>query len=142
MISILLPEIPSRVLADVEDLLDANGLRYVVERPNPGENKLGPFTKKSDTSRRAALKNYPKSGSQRWRVLRAIRDSGEQGMTRDELAHFLQLPDSSVDGRVWELKQGDWAIDSEQTRTTQSGGEAHALVLSLKALMYFRSRDT
>jgi hypothetical protein len=140
VIVISLPEIPANVLADVEDLLDGAQLRYRVEEQDPTTNGLGPFSKNSDTSRQAALLNFPKSGSQRERVLCAIRDSGEEGMTRDELARFLQLPDSSVDGRVWELKRGRWICESDRIRHTQNGAGAHALMLTVRGLLYFRGR--
>lgn len=139
MIVISVPVIPANILAAVEDLLDGARLRYQVEQQEPNRNHLGPFSKNSDTSRKAALGNFPKSGSQRDRVLRAIRDSGPQtGITRDELARKLGLPDSSVDGRVWELKQGQWVCEADHTRPTSSGGEAHALVLTGKSVIYYQ----
>lgn len=140
MIVISLPAIPSNVLAAVEDLLDGAQLRYRVEQQIPNGNGVGPYTKNSDTSRRAALLNFPRSGSQRDRILRAIRKAGSSGMTRDELARQLHLPDSSVDGRVWELKHGHWVCDAEHTRKTSSGGDARALVLTGKSIIYFRNR--
>jgi hypothetical protein len=140
MIVISLPVIPANVLAAVEDLLDGARLRYHVEQPDPTRNGVGPSTKNSDTSRRAALANFPKSGSQRERVLTAIRRSGTNGMTRDELAHYLRLPDSSVDGRVWELKHGQWVCEADHTRPTSSGGDAHALILTAKSIIYFSGR--
>jgi hypothetical protein len=108
----------------IQDLVDAFG-----PEGNPKGNAVGPYSRESETSRLAALRVYPKSGSQRWKVLIAIARAGERGMTRDELGEYLRLPDSSVDGRVWELKQGNWIDESDQKRKTRYGSLAAALVL-------------
>lgn len=85
-------------------------------------DELGPFSRDSKTSRAAALANYPRSGSQRHRVLVAIVEYS--GLTRDEVSNKLSLPDSSVDARVLELKKGGWVEESEDTRTTRNGSQA------------------
>lgn len=99
------------------------------------ENALGPFVKDSDTSRQAALDNYPRAGSQRHRVLERLRDC-PWGATRDELAAALELPDSTVDPRVWELVRGGWVRETTAKRVTRSGSEAHVLELTEKGLFY------
>lgn len=97
------------------------------------EDALGPFVRESDTSRRAALDNYPRSGSQRHRVLAEIARAGDHGRTRDELTELLQLSQSSLHPRVWELKGGDFIDeDEERTRITRAGSEASVLTLSEK----------
>lgn len=89
-------------------------------------NELGPFSSESETSRGAALLNYPRSGTQRWKVLTAIVSSG--GRTRDQLSEELHLPDSSVDARVWELKKGGWIEESSRKERTRAAAEATVLV--------------
>lgn len=93
---------------------------------DPRRIQLGPFTPDSETSRQAALQNYPRSGTQRWKVLTTIVASG--GRTRDQLAEQLHLPDSSVDARVWELKQGGFVEESGRKERTRAAAEATVLV--------------
>lgn len=95
-----------------------------------GADSLGPFTADSETSRQAALNNYPRSGTQRWKVLTTIVASG--GKTRDQLAEDLHLPDSSVDARVWELKQGGFVEESSRRARTRAAAEAAVLVATKK----------
>lgn len=93
------------------------------------ENAVGPYRKDGGaTQRQAAYDNYPRSGSQRYRVLMALMGTGN-GMTRDELARSLELPDSSVDARVWELKRGGWIAESGLTRETAQGSQANLLFI-------------
>jgi hypothetical protein len=109
---------------------------------DPAENRVGPSTPGSDTSRRAALDNYPRSGSQRHRVLVAIGRAGHHGRTRDELATELGLPDSGTDARVWELLQGKFVKELDSvTRKTRAGSQASVLVLTDKGLQHIRAND-
>jgi hypothetical protein len=99
--------------------------------------KLGPFAAKSETSRQAALVNYPKSGTQRARILRTI-VQGADGRTREELASLLGLPDNSVRPRVRELIDGGWIVvhvrDGEAvTRKTALGNQSEVLIPTAKA---------
>lgn len=102
------------------------------------DGSLGPFSKDSETSRQAALQNYPKSGTQRHKVLVAIGRSGAYGRTRDELASELGLPDSGTDARVWELLRGGFVReDGDRTRETQAKAQASVLVLTDKGIREF-----
>lgn len=94
--------------------------------------QLGPFQAHSDTSRKAALDNYPRQGSQRWRVLEALELRRERGGTRDELAEELSLPPNSVRPRLVELMQGGWVTGTDRTRPTATGSEAEVLVVTEK----------
>lgn len=98
----------------------------------PGEDAMAPFSKDSDTSRYAALANYPKSGSTRERVFIAI---SNMPRTRDELARDMNLPDSTIDGRCWELKRGGFIRERETTRKTRAGKSAHVLELTPKGIL-------
>lgn len=107
-------------------LMSAGGGKVNDSSEDVSQNALGPFSSESDTSREAALFNYPRSGTQRWQVLTAIVSSG--GRTRDQLSEQLHLPDSSVDARVWELKKGGWIEESGRKERTRAAAEATVLV--------------
>jgi predicted transcriptional regulator len=83
----------------------------------------------------SALANYPRSGSQRWRVLQEI---AAKPRTRDELAADLSLGDSSIDPRVWELRQGGFVEDSDETRPTRQKSRAAVLRVTAKGLYEVR----
>lgn len=105
-------------------------------------NRIGPSQSHSATSKNAAIDNYPRSGSQRHRVLVAIATAGERGKTRDELEIELQLPGSSVRPRVVELESGDFiTAHPEKTRTTQNGSEARVLVLTERGQRMMRTLE-
>jgi hypothetical protein len=95
-----------------------------------GKPRLGPFVKGSETSRQAAIDNYPRSNTQRRRVLDAIVAAGEDGHTRDELSITLRLPINSVLPRVVELKRDGFVVESSKTRTTSTGSRATVLVVA------------
>lgn len=104
------------------------------------ETTLGPFSRDSETSRQAALDNYPRAKTQRWRVLLAIT---AKPRTRDELARDLHLGDSSVDARVWELLQGSFVYESEERHRTRAGSAAAVLKVTDKGREEVRAhRDT
>lgn len=86
------------------------------------------------TAKLAALKNEPRRGSQRARILAALITAGHTGATTFELAETLRLPYVSVSTRVSELLHGDWATRGERTRATANGGESKVVVASFKAL--------
>lgn len=102
---------------------------------DPGAKQLGKFARKSETSRQAALVNYPRSGSQREQILLAMARRIELGRTREELATELRLPDNSVRPRVRELIDGGWirvrTIDGDPvTRSTALGNRSEVLELT------------
>lgn len=103
-------------------------------------NALGAFAASSDTSRQAALDNYPRSGTQRRRVLEAIGQAGEWGRTRDELAHELGLSGNAIRPRVCELSDGGFVEESGRTRKTDLGSEAAVLVLTTKGREQMREQ--
>lgn len=103
--------------------------------PPPGEKALGAFQRESSTSRKAALDNYPRSGTQRESILKMVALHAEDGRTRDELCVALGLDVSSVNPRIAELKEGGWIEqDGDRTRKTRRGSEAAVMVLTDKAL--------
>lgn len=105
----------------------------------PDENALGGFTSDSETSRKAALDNYPRSGSQRYRCLVAIAKSGIAGRTFDELRQELDL--YSADRRLSELKDGGWIESNGQERKTQHGSDAVVYILTGKGQREVDARE-
>lgn len=133
--------IPDNAMELVEDFLDERKIDYR-EIPNADENMLGPSNDK-DTSKKAAEFNYPRSGTQRHRVLMALAEAGEHGLTRDEICEWLQkrrrkkISESAIDARVWELEKKMGYIEpTGRARMTQTGALAEVLTISrLGALM-------
>lgn len=77
--------------------------------PAPGENQLGRWRARSDTARKAALANYPRSGNQRHRILLyAVAEGARRGITSDEVARDLKIPLYSAKPRMSELRDGGW----------------------------------
>lgn len=113
---------------------------------DPAANAMGRFQRSSETSRRAAIDNYPRSGSQRLDVLHRIAREGAAGATRDELVKWLGRSPQSVTPRVKELVEGGWLetrLDGEGntcTRVTRAGSAAAVLVLSARAKQELRRR--
>lgn len=124
----------AEIVVALEEMGVEHGAAFVVAAPVELEpsDQMGPFARESDTSRDAALGNYPRAGSQRWRVLEALRERGARGATRDELELMLRLGGSTVRPRVWELLHGGWIRETERTRPTRLGNEAHVLTLTDK----------
>lgn len=101
-------------------------VRKTMERPD--DDALGPFQGGSDTSRRAALANYPRSGSQRLTVLEVIAANvWRGGITREEIATATYLSGDAVRPRVRELIDGGWVVEGEETHLTKAGNDAHVL---------------
>jgi hypothetical protein len=92
---------------------------------NPKARKTDP-----DTARLAALKNRPRAGSQRARILEVIEGAaGMLGMTADEVHEALpEIPLNSLSTRISELKEGGHVEPIPGvTRKTRQGAEAEAL---------------
>lgn len=109
---------------------------------NPAAAQLGKFARRSETSRKGALKNYPKSGSQRDKILRAIMENGAVGCTRQQVGAKCYLPPNVATPRCLELLEGGWIevktndAGEAVTRKTVSGAEAEVLVATRKAAKY------
>lgn len=140
-----------RVLVDHDDRLIGAALEALEVAPvedgdkvaiRPGESQMGPFARKSESSRRAALRNYPRAGSQRERILLALLGRGVDGLTREELATDLRMPDNSVRPRVRELLDGEWitlaktSSGDEVLRKTALGNDSEVLLPTSKARTY------
>lgn len=107
----------------------------IYDAAKPDSASLGAFSGKApDTSRKAAIDNYPRSGTQRAKVLDEIVKSGRNGRTRDELTFLCELPPNVATPRVKELVVGGWVEETDRTRRTRAKSEAAILVASEKTL--------
>lgn len=141
MIVISLDEIPPNVLADVEDLLDGAHLRYRVSEQDPTKPSLGGFRRTDpDTSRLAAVQVYPRTGTQRERVLLAINAAGDTGAIPYEIEAATRINYRSLTPRIGELKAGGWVVGTGNTRTGNMGAEQEILVVTEKARDFIWSR--
>lgn len=105
-------------------------------------NALGPSPAGKKTSKLAALSNYPRSGSQREELLRAMFERPERKWTREDLAAHTGLSGDTVRPRVLELVAGGWLeVDREHTARTEAGHRAEVLLLSDKAVRALDARD-
>lgn len=92
---------------------------------NVEQLQLGPFQRHSETSRHTAIGNYPRSGTQRARVLMLIAAGPH---TDNELVDLTGLSPSSVRPRRVELVDAGLVVDSGERRrgcvvwrTTEAG---------------------
>lgn len=115
-------------------------LAAVTPTPAVEENAVGPHVAGSTTSRKAAVANYPRSGTQRWRVLGFILRSGDTGITRDQIEAQMQTSGNTVRPRVAELIEGGWAEATDRTRPTRGGQQAEVLIATEKARKQDRER--
>lgn len=98
----------------------------------PDENSI--VIGQRETSRKAALNAYPRTGTQRARVLALLRVKGTAGMTRWEIEHAMGLSGNSIHPRVLELIAGGFAAETDRTRKTPSGNDAAVVVATEKGL--------
>jgi hypothetical protein len=82
------------------------------------------------TSLAAAALVFPKTGTQRMRVLDAIIKAGSNGMTDPELADQLGIGDNSERPRRKELLEQGWVIDSGLRRPARGLGDSIVWVLA------------
>lgn len=122
----------------LDDLGVGHGEEFVIFKAEKATGvdtpSLGPYERSSGTSRQAAVDNFPRSGTQRARVLEFIAAAGPRGCTRDEVTAGLGLPDSSTDPRVWELLRGGFVEPTGETRETRAGSHADVLRATAKGL--------
>lgn len=101
--------------------------------PEITANRLGGFRSTDpSTSRKAALDNYPRSGTQRARCFAAILTAGDRGATCAEVMDATDLAHQSASTRLSELKRGGWVVASGE-RTGELGAKQEVLVATRKA---------
>lgn len=91
------------------------------------------------TSVAAAESVKPKSGTQRWRVLRVIAYAGEEGVTDEQIMERTGLPLNTVRPRRLELVEGGYALDSGDTRPMASGHQGTVWLATLDGLQVMES---
>jgi predicted ArsR family transcriptional regulator len=95
----------------------------VIDQPTlPFENRLGPSHHNApETSGQAAVANFPRSGTQRVRVLLALYSAD---LTDDEIAHDTRLVGNSVRPRRGELVADGLVEDSGKRASSNFGHPA------------------
>src|SRR5215471_1700642 len=88
------------------------------------------------TSRSAAIDNYPRLGTQRWKCLELIADAGAAGANFNELQ---RIGGDSMRQRCTDLKQGGFIECDGQRRTTERHSEAQVYRLTPKGRDALRS---
>lgn len=104
------------------------------------KDRIGKFGHKSpSTSRKAAVAVYPKSGSQRHRLILLIAQSESRGLTCDEAEKVTGLPHQSASARWNELWHDFEFIEPNgKERPTRAGASALAFVLTAKGAQAMR----
>jgi hypothetical protein len=77
----------------------------------------------------AAETVQPVTGRLRTMVFDAIRESGDEGLTDDQIEVLLDLRHQTASARRRELVQQKWIRDSGRTRKTRSGSPATVWVV-------------
>ena len=85
------------------------------------------------TSVKAALAVFPKSGTQRYRILAAVVAADGAGLTDAQIQAKTGISESSERPRRGELVEGGWLEDTGVTREYGGHGEAIVWALTEKA---------
>lgn len=104
---------------DLDDLIEEREVR-------PDENSIGGFRSSDpDTSRKGAIDAYPRSGSQKWKILLALYKAGPQGLTYEEVEQKTGIKNAHK--RISDLKNGNWVYDEGErlARLTKSMAAIH-----------------
>lgn len=102
-----------------------------VDQDDPTANRIGRWNQDGQaTQRGAAIDNYPRSGSQRARILMLLEATPA---TSDEIEAALGIPHQSASARINDLLNGGWILDTGQRRRTRSGSLAIAWTASDQA---------
>ncbi|GAC1524673.1 MAG: hypothetical protein NVS3B1_12740 [Marmoricola sp.] len=95
----------------------------------PDDNRLGKSRRDhSATAKAAALDVMPRTGTQRRRVLDFMLAQWPDGMTRDEIAVYLEMSPNTVRPRVKELLDGGFLGTGNETRRSAMGKLAEVVV--------------
>lgn len=96
-----------------------------------------------DTSNNAKLDAYPRSGTRKWRALRAFYRQAQPpyvhrriGLTDYELSEVLSILRGSASKVRGHLAEGGWVNDSGHRRNTDTGSPAIVWVLTAEGLKY------
>lgn len=104
----------------------------------PAIGKFG--AKASKASRDAAIAVYPRTGTQKYKILRLLAYVGERGMTCDEMEERLDAPHQSISARWHELWHDHGYIEPNlATRPTRNKADAEVFVLTKTGLSEMRA---
>jgi hypothetical protein len=79
----------------------------------------------------AAAQITVRRGSQRWKVLEAVKAAGEYGATSWELVEATGIPYTSLTPRIGELKRGGLITVTDRRRPSQAGVDQEVVVAGL-----------
>lgn len=108
---------------------------------DPDKDEIGKFQRPGDaaeTQRLAAVAVYPQSGTSRRKVLDAIGQAGERGLTDEQAQAVTGLNPSTQRPRRVELVEGGWVKDSGRRAKTASGVDAVIWVLTARGREVWR----
>jgi len=127
------PLIPSHYGAQVAFKNHRERAQNDPQLSDPGKDMLGKFHRDPQrTEQPAAEDTYPRTGTQRLRVLNAIRQAEPDGLTDRELQQNLRIRRART--RRQELVEGGWVEDSGRTRKLEdTKNKAIVWVLSERA---------
>lgn len=124
---------PSRRIVEEADRPEQTSL-IPEQLSDPDANDIGRFhgldAGAPDTQREAAIAVYPRTGTDRRRVLDWIATQGARGATDEEIVEALRMPANTERPRRNELLNDGWIVDSGERRRTSTGTDAAAWVLS------------
>ena len=93
-------------------------------RSDPDANRVGKFqgpaAGAAPTQREAAILAYPRTGTQRRRILDFLIGAGEHGATDEEMQKALDMNPSTQRPRRVELVEGGWVERTDRRRRTSS----------------------
>lgn len=92
-------------------------------RPDPALNGVLVRNDARATSRNAALRAYPRSGTARGRILNLLTNISD-GLTDDEISAALAMPPNTARPRRVELVAAGWVKDSGVRRPSRCGSPA------------------
>lgn len=126
------------VLLTPEEVAEHDAVVEGCPMPDPRENRLGKFHSPDhdapETQREAAVAVFPRSGTQRWRVLQALAQAGSFGATDEEISEKLGMGLNTVRPRRLELHEMGYVIDSGRRRPTALNHLAAVWLITESAL--------
>lgn len=110
--------------AEVDQAGRSCSLRLDLDPPEVNDARTQMGNTHPPTSRAAAARALPRSGSDRRRVYDLIAARGAEGATDDEIEVALGLPHQTASARRNGLRDDGWVADSGRRRPTRTGAEA------------------
>ncbi len=93
-------------------------------RADPEASQTTTGTDHPETSHMAAARVWPKTGTQRAKILKLLYTLWPGGLTDEEIQDRLGMPANSERPRRIELTRMGWLVDTGHTRETRGGDPA------------------